>query len=468
MPKILASFYENHNSPKTLISEGFHESFKGPDSGQQKEPRGYTTVCLDAERKNNMANENYLRFLSLLMFNRVYDSQTINLYFEDPQKASYYRQKALKNGHIKKITFTKRERTKHKTDLYSLTKKGLRYFTEHDTIITPQLTMYEASNYLNVLKRGDLKPERQEKIARDTAAITLASKAGISIPVDNYTNSLREISSEEQEDTNASLSDFFQSSLTDELYQSFGLYENASPDSPMTFHNSSCVKLSAGNANTYVTSRDYLAGRYSGVIDSHLKSILIYAAPMFGMKWSKWIVEKERNAYRLWKTSHGVAGTHNSEAVKSDCAALIVDNPNQFSNLYRDVDKVQMGSEEIFGGPFKSFYILPLNMNGAKHLRWILMNNDDTMNAAITNDAIESGSYVRNDRANPGLFPLLNAYDQRTALGFQLDAKQMMKIERVALSIPSETFEVLCYDWQVPYFKSVMPENVVIEGMEAE
>ena len=413
-----------------------------------------------------MQEKSYVRFLSLLMMNRVYDSKTITLEYDESSYAYDLKQKALKNNHIRKINITKRERTIHSVTLYALTREGFDYLIQHDSNIIQSLGMNEVENYLTVQPRSERKAERQLKLARDTAALTLSAKAGAVIPYSNYTVTLRETDDESTTDTNYSIREYIRDVLTEEAFVGMGLYENVLKESSdMIFYNSTYVKSKASDASNIASSRDYLAGRYSGIIDSHLKSVILFTAPMFGMRWQKWQTDKEMSAYNMWLKTHSTFDINKLSEV-GRCAALIVDNAKQFKNLYQNIDNAKRESEVSFGGTYNHFYILPLTNDGARHLRWLMHTNDHEINEGAVKDAIESGAFYRNDKGRSRLFPLLDEEDNQTALGFQLDAKKIMAIEQSAILTPSDTFTVLCFKWQEPYYEAVLPENVQTVAIE--
>lgn len=410
----------------------------------------------------------YTKFLSLLMFNRVVNQQTLALICGDQKLAYYYKSRALKLGHIRQSRIERRERTKHVITLYFLTKSGFTYLLEHDKDINYLFPSDDCAS-LRTIKKDDYKIGRKMKLARDSETLALAASAGAAIPYENFTIGLRTLHKiEDVNEEDLSIEDYLESNLTEDVYQSLRLYRNVSlNNAAILFYNGTVVKAIAGKANDHVSVRDYLSGRYSGIAESHLKSVLIYATPLFGMGWSKWLVEKEISAQVIWKKTRSIV----QEAYrfsKGASAALIVNSPQQFANLYRDVDQAKRSEGEVFGGGFTNLYILPLNNEGAKHLQWLMLTDDDAFSAATIMEALKSGVYVRSDKANAGLFPLLNVNGFRTALGFQLNAKLALRIEQIANTLPDEHFEILCQKWQVPYYQAIMPANVEIVSVELE
>ena len=415
-----------------------------------------------------MACGSYEKFLALLMFNRVFNRQALILFCGNQRLASYYKTKAIANGHISENKITKRERVRHTYTTFNLTKAGFLYLMDHDKSITYFMPS-EDLHYLRTIKRQYHIPERKIRLARDSEVCALVNAAGIAIPYKNFTTSLRLDQMDDGGDAEElSIEDYIKGNLTAKVYKELSLFEKTEADEQgIVFHNGTVMKASAGEANDYVSIRDYLAGRYNGVADSRFKSILLFTAPVFGMGWHKWVVEKEITALNIWKkTKSFVAEEYRFQSGAG--AALIVHNAQQFANLYFDVDNAKRDANEEFGGDYQTLYILPSNEDGAKQLHWLMLTDDEAFDKQTIDDAIESGAYSRNDGANKSLFPLLNEFHQRTALGFQLDAKKMLKIEHAAKSIPHETFEIICQPWQEEYYRKVMPENVAIKLIDLE
>ncbi len=410
----------------------------------------------------------YDKFLRLLMFNRVYDSETITFLIGNNNKASRYRQKGLSEGHIKKKTYKKRERTIHSTTLFSLTKKGIQYIGDHDEFITQSMALNELEQMITAMRRDDRKGERKEKIARDTSVLTFASKAGMAIPYDNYTASTHELQGDAGKDAAASLSidDYMRLTLSEEKYTGIDLYEKQTESgAKIVFHNGICIKAFSGEANSFVGSRDYAGGRYSGVADSSFKSVFLYASPMFGMRWNRWQNERELASYRIWRKARSAAA---SDAFRrsGSCAAMIVESPKKFAGLYFDIDKMRSQNGEELGGSYDHFYILPFSKEGTEHVRWLMTTDDEEVNRQAVEDAVNSGAYIKNSGINFQLFPLINSSGEKTAIGFQLDVKKLISIERIANMVPDQSFNILCFKWQIPYYEAVIPQNVNLTSVD--
>ena len=132
----------------------------------------------------------YTKFLSLLMFNRVVNQQTLALICGDQKLAYYYKSRALKLGHIRQSRIERRERTKHVITLYFLTKSGFTYLLEQDKDINYLFPSDDCAS-LRTIKKDDYKIGRKMKLARDSETLALAASAGAAIPYENFTIGLR-------------------------------------------------------------------------------------------------------------------------------------------------------------------------------------------------------------------------------------------------------------------------------------
>ncbi len=403
-----------------------------------------------------MAANTYLKFLYLLMLNRVVDSKTITVFFGSMDQATYYRQKAVEDGFACKQTVYAGQDKHAPVTVFSLTKAGFNFIISHDRCLDELFEPTCAPFPYPVHNAMDTKKDKKIRQARRSSALVLAYKAGADIPIENYTTLIRDISP----DSDAySLTEFIKDDLTPAIYNFFNPYDRGQ-SSDIIFHTDLCVKVAAGGINHAANIQDYMSGRFSGIVDSSKKSILLYTAPPAGgLSWTKWRVDKEELCYRIWVKTH--QRDNMDELRRSGSrAALIVDNPKQLYRLYYNTDKTPASKKNSFGDPFTHFYIIPATPDGAQQLHWLMTTNDEDVNRALVSKAINSGRFFRNINFLVGLFPLINQDQEYTALGFHLDAKVMQTIEKKARENPDMKFCVLCFDWQEGYYKRILPENV--------
>lgn len=411
----------------------------------------------------------YTRFLCFLMFNRVLDSKTITLYFGDDTKASRYRKKAINNNHIKKRSVTEHsDGRRAESTIYTLTKQGFQYLSERDQNIIALLQLDDLPLGVTFNAKTESGVQNRMRQARKASAVVIADRIGASIPIQNYTSiDNNEYAGEAEDAAQQSVMEYLAQTMTNKAYQSIGLYKHTDPSQcQIAFYNASCVKSFANVGSSHVsTAADYISGRFSGVMESQDKTVMIFVPPSFGMGWYTWITRRERAAYNIWTKRRQVTPI-DKQKKSGACAALVVDNPRDFYNIYRDTKHKQQSDTDEFGGEFDHVYIVPLSVDGAKHLRWLMTTDDQAINSRIATDAIRSGAYKKYTGAYESLFPLMNVSNNRVALGFQFDGKHLLKVENFANKFPHEQIEFLCADWQVPYYERVLPENVHLTGMK--
>ncbi len=402
-------------------------------------------------------NENTL--LRALLFNKVYSSQALTQLFESASVASRCKTRALDYGYIRKTEFSQRERTTHAITLYSLTKHGLQHLLEKDAVITEWLDA-DAAEELCVLSNSDRRDKTKFRLSQDSMCMTVAQMAGAYVPIDNYTCQSAALHSKEE----ISIEDVISAQLTPDVFALLVDQTNARKD--ILYYRGRCIKNFAVKKDLGFATQDYAKGRYNGAIISKYKNVLMYGAPMFGMSWSDWITKKEYSAFRSWSAHNSVAEPYQLSR-SGVCGALVVYSVNQFKNIFLNVDEVNQAGAK-FGGIYDHLYIIPLSEDGARHLRWLMMTDDLDMNNEIIEDAIACGAYRKSTKAAPHIFPLENENGERTALGFFLDGKLINEIRKIAVRLPDEQFSVLCCDWQEPYYKAVLPDNVGTEVIEME
>ena len=207
-----------------------------------------------------------VEFLRAMLFNKVYSSQTINYLFDSQSYASRCKNDALAKGLIKKVDYKKRERTAHTITLFYMTKRGMKYLAQNDSTFSELMSEDDAKN-VGIVSNSNRQDSMRFRISRDTVCLTLAQMSGAYVPIENYT-----ILQTDDEDTKPDImaaDEFIAHNLTNELYQTLFLQENADPN--ISFYISKQIKLFANNGTneyTDIVSQDYAAGRYSGIITS--------------------------------------------------------------------------------------------------------------------------------------------------------------------------------------------------------
>lgn len=196
-------------------------------------------------------------------------------------------------------------------------------------------------------------------------------------------------------------------------------------------------------------------GRETGIVESPLKTVLIYTGDKRGMSWSKFHTDIERREYRKFNA----VSTYHNINVESNLAMLIVDNPKMFADLFFNTKGRRR--EEQFGGSFTSMIVVPDNREGIANAYHYLMTDTRAFNEQIVEDAIQSGVFMKRTGRYDSIFPLQDLKGTNIAIGVYLDGIQIRKI-RDAADILNQPFGVICYAWQREYYERVLPETKFI------
>ncbi len=400
-----------------------------------------------------MTADRYLSFLFRLLLCQTVSDRGLRLLCPTAYDCLRFARCGLESGHLRKVLYTKPDAKSCTMALYLVTAEGLRYlFQNEKQVLFPFVDNDYAWNFSPIGKSA-IAMLPKLRTAMNTTALLLAHRAGASVPFENFTADSSEISSDPY-----SILDFVRECLCEEAYRELDPFPVK--DSGIVFHNTRMIKTSAAQSSDYASMRDYQAGRYSGVVDSPCRSLGLYTAPLKGMSWSPWILEKEDAALSLWKKS--LAGSAPAVcAPRSSCAALVVTRPYQFHSLYFDAAHVRRSDSDVFGGMFDHFYILPSNRCGVSVLKCLMTQSDAEIASSAARVLAETGEYRIGDDPRTSLFPLRDREGHPAAMCFTLDAKQILQIEQRADRFPRETFLALCLPWQYLYCASVLPDNVL-------
>lgn len=201
---------------------------------------------------------------------------------------------------------------------------------------------------------------------------------------------------------------------------------------------------------------DYSRCSFCGIADSRYSSFLVYSAHDVGMKWLPWINSTELKLFRQWFSRNG------RDRFKPG-AFLLVKNLQQFYSLYNDTAGVRTEKQKTvqLGNGLSSFHVVPVDSTGVKHLTRLMLNDPAETRKEIIREAIERAEFLPSDRGEDDVFPLIDTYNLYTAIGTDLDIRQMQKIEAVLEFTGISQFAVICYDWQQDYWFKLFPGTTV-------
>ena len=422
----------------------------------------------------NLRSKLYSCVLSKIALVRIIDSKSITLLVSSPVIRSRFVQKATELKHIRKIQVKERYHNERKVDTYfQITGEGIKFLSEQDQDV---FEMISSQTSMALFNKAEIRPELRTRQVDVSTVIILAHAAGAVILPETFGSmavSEREgdtVPTDETEittdisadDTIYTLRYFYRDFLTEDtnLYQNtFAKDIDEEDEDYIIFHDRGLVKETLASTSVKHEIRDFYSGRYAGIIDSNFKSAIVYVAPRFTMPWTRWLVNAEVNAYRLWKRTNALGAVQQQERSQETCI-VVVDNAHDFAYHYLAKNRVR-GKGEVFGGTYAHAYIVPNDKEGVEFLKWLMLTQDDDVVRDMTQFAIDSGEFQPNQSRTSPQFTLRDNHGIETAICMTFDAKQLNMILYYIRDISDRPFQIICFDWQKNYLQRIMPSNVV-------
>lgn len=197
-------------------------------------------------------------------------------------------------------------------------------------------------------------------------------------------------------------------------------------------------------------------GRYTGIVESPLKTVLLYAGRHRGMGWSKSSVDTDVRAFQAYVN---LVSRYHSNRNGDWHGALLVSNAKMFEDLYKDKEGKRWKDEKFANG-FKKMLIFPMTEEGAFLFGKYMTVDAKAFQAELVDAAVASGVYQNNMGSLSNVFPLLNSAGVRMAVGLFIDAIQIQELVRV-YERDKKQMGIVCYAWQVEYYRRVVPEDTL-------
>ena len=226
----------------------------------------------------------------------------------------------------------------------------------------------------------------------------------------------------------------------------------------MVFYERGAVKARLSQESDRGDIKDFQSGRYTGILESHFKTVMMYVAPMYTMPWSRWLVNAELNAYRMWGRTYSITDIRR-QSENLTMAAVIVNNARDFAYHFHG-SKRRKEKGEVFGGAFAHVYVIPNDHTGIRFLNWLMQIDDNDIQREMAEMAVRTGEFKENDTLSAAQFVLRSQTGIDTCVLLTMDAKQILPVRYYADSREEKEFQVICFDWQVDYLKRVLPPNV--------
>lgn len=212
-------------------------------------------------------------------------------------------------------------------------------------------------------------------------------------------------------------------------------------------------------ARSQSIENDTKFGRQVGIIDSHFKSVLCYAPPANTFQTNSHYKRRENATMTQWVKRFGMESA--AELLRHGTASILfVKHESQFRAIALDEDgKVK---KDISEG-INHLYVIPFTKEGKKHLRWLMLTDDQDINTEFITNMIESGQFKKNEEWYKDVFPLVSVSDGTVyATTLQFDLPHLNRIATRISQMDGEPTGILCFKWQQPYMEALFPESKIL------
>ena len=415
-------------------------------------------------------SKQYIDILETIFYVRVITKKSIGILTERTSTATEFIKAAIEAKHIKeKIVKDKRGTSRRLITVYLITKTGINYLieTKQDNRI---FNIIENLDQYNIWSDSETHSNIIIRVINESIAMILCKKAEIQIPYKTMFE--RKILEDEETSTTSVLGQQILKYINDTIWETDCCFNkkkskasiNSDNDTEqdketeIIYYGKKEIIENANNKNTSASIRQIIHGRMLGILDSTEKTSLLYVANPFYMKWDDFSVESEYAIIRMWKTFRSQI-RQELKTQTGQCGIIIVENTRDFQNVYFNRYFKRQTSGD-FGGMLDHLYVVPNSIEGAKQLRWIMSSVDQEEINRLTENAVETGLFNRNDEPTKKEFQLRNNEGNEVAIGFLMDGKTMSVIEKIAKARSDKTFYVLCFEWQRKYYERILPANV--------
>ena len=330
---------------------------------------------------------------------------------------------------------------KQKLSYYAITATGISYLKNKCGESVPWLSHLESSKRITV-RGANQKPEQVERFVRMSNTAAMMTGIGAVVPMSFLAST-----------ESNTLEAIVTSALAETKSQRQNRNSNHSIADSLYFYSASNMKRSFGSADNVHDTSDYDFGRYTGMVESCSKSVLLYAASSAGMAWPYKVVMKEVNAFKLFSHTSTI---YNTVRYADQRGGTFVKNARGFGELYHDTKNRRKAGEHL-GNFFTNFYIIPATYAGLQNFDSV-MRTDENSHIEFLADAVASGIYTHNNSNDTELFPLKNTNGNMMMVGTAMDVIQMQRLEVTLKHRPDLDCGILCYLWQIEYYRKVFPK----------
>ena len=356
----------------------------------------------------------------------------------------------ITKGYMSESTVTQKIRGKtYRTRYYSLTMEGAEYLSEHEALLhgeSQSQRILDASGKAYG-KRPSLSADKMARYLSVSGTAFLMTLIGAAVsPITPATGERKNgAPSTDRTDREENTDGWIAQALDD--FPNFSTEGDAV--GKYVFRNSYEVKKAvSGRAEQY---GGYHAGRYTGILESPQKSVLVYVGARGGMSWSKIATKPEFGAHHAYSVHYS---DYKNLPGGENHGIMFVQNARTFADLY--LDTAGKRKDDEFADRFDSFIIFPIDCSGVANAMEFADNKVAEYEHEIVVTAIKSGVCEKNTSGYTSLFPLRSAGGVPTAVGAFIDCVKLNRIRKV-YEKTGIACSMICYPWQVDFYRRVIP-----------
>ena len=371
-------------------------------------------------------------------------------------KQTSYRalQKGMAQGYVKEFSFAQKVSGRtFRSGYFGITERGLQYLMESDVEAAGVELFGKDFMRKRIAESGRSPSLQSDKLAR---YLSVSGTAFLASLMGYATNPLTPAAGSKRlkQDSKEYMDTVDEVNAIDSRFaaESMEGHSESAGNGRQSFWNAYEVKeILAGDSGQYSA---FHAGRFTGILESNEKSVLVYVGAKGGMSWSKVATKPEFKAHHVYSAKYSklknLPGGENH-------GIMFVQNARLFANLY--LDAAGKRKEDLFADRFNSFAIFPVDIHGvANALEYMEIESSD-YERQFTEAAIQSGIYEANISGFASLFPLKNGNGVPMAIGVFIDAVKLNRLRSIYVKTNS-AYGIICYPWQIDYYQRVIPEAV--------
>ena len=243
-------------------------------------------------------------------------------------------------------------------------------------------------------------------------------------------------------------------------------YENLVPEStdyirflhPRTVKYCSILSSGGDEGNASDASR----GRFSGLVQSHFRSVLLYSLHTPNLNWPDSLALAEQATLQRW-IMQLKPSFRDGSLMAGSCGAVLVQSPYRFDSLINDAGSMRTTKTPL-GNHFRHLFLIEVSKRGADNLRDIMLHTEEEHCEAVLNEFEQDYAGIElhlNTGFHNELFPAYHVENGNTfylMVGDWIDIKDLPELKRILQTNQTVGCDIICHPWQVDYYKTALGE----------